>query len=382
VKDKRKEKLANGQLRFVISPREVTVEIFVFVQRNRVYHRMPGRRQRRHFQQTDEFTRGMVIGLRRAGWSLRQIAADTNMDVSTVHRLWLRWLQQGNVARLGGAGAARVTSARVDRRIRREAVAHPQTSCTSILQHVQDTLDVPISTRTISRRLVESGLHSRRPLRILPLTPQHRRQRLEWCQARATWRMEWRNVVFSDESRFCFSCDSHRIRVWRRRGERSNPAVTVERPTARQRGIMVWGAISYDSMSPLVRIQGTMRAQDYVQNVLQPVAIPYLQGVPNAIFQQDNARPHTARISQNALQGVQMLPWPAYSPDLSPIEHVWDTIGRRLQTLPLPRSEDDLWQMVDREWRNIPQDNIRTLIDSVPRRVCSCIALRGAPTSY
>ncbi|UYV75763.1 kek1 [Cordylochernes scorpioides] len=176
--------------------------------------------------------------------------------------------------------------------------------------------------------------------------------------------------------------DSRRVRVWRRRGERSNPAAIVERPTVRQRGIMVWGAIAYDSRSPLLRIQGTMTAQRYVDDVLRPVTLPYLQGVPNALYQQDNARPHTARISQQALQDVQMLPWPPYSPDLSPIEHVWDIIGRRLHALPQPRSEDELWQMVEREWRAIPQDAIRTLIDSLPRRVAACIAVRGGPTCY
>ncbi|UYV65504.1 hypothetical protein LAZ67_3004540 [Cordylochernes scorpioides] len=187
---------------------------------------------------------------------------------------------------------------------------------------------------------------------------------------------EWHRVVFSDESRFCLSSDSRRVRVWRRRGERSNPAAIVERPTVRQRGIMVWGAIAYDSRSPLLRIQGTMTAQRYVDDVLRPVTLPYLQGVPNALYQQDNARPHTARISQQALQDVQMLPWPPYSPDLSPIEHVWDIIGRRLHALPQPRSEDELWQMVEREWRAIPQDAIRTLIDSLPRRVAACIAAK------
>ncbi|GFT02523.1 transposable element Tcb1 transposase [Trichonephila clavipes] len=143
---------------------------------------------------------------------------------------------------------------------------------------------------------------------------------------------------------------------------------------------MVWGTIVYDSTSPLVRIQGTLNAQRYVQNVLLPVAIPYLQGLPNAIFQQENAHPHTSRISQHVLRGVHMLLWPAYLPDLSPIEHVWDVIGRRLQTLPLPRTNDPLWQMVEREWRTIPQDTIRTLIDSVPRRVSSCIAVDLHPT--
>ncbi|UYV62702.1 hypothetical protein LAZ67_2001617, partial [Cordylochernes scorpioides] len=339
--------------------------------------RMLGHRKRRQFKQTDAFTRGMVIGLKRAGWSIRQIAADTHLGASTVHRLWRRWLEQGNVAIYRNAGATRVTSARVDRRILRQAVAAPQATCTAILQHVQDTLDHSISTRTISRRLVANGLHSCRPLRRLPLTPPNRRQRLEWCRARSTWMTEWHRVVLSDESRFCLSSDSRRVRVWRRRGERSNPAAIVERPTVRQRGIMVWGAIAYDSRSPLLRIQGTMTAQRYVDDVLRPVTLPYLQGVPNALYQQDNARTHTARISQQALQDVQMLPWPPYSPDLSPIEHVWDIIGRRLHALPQPRSEDELWQMVEREWRAIPQDAIRTLIDSLPRRVAACIAVRG-----
>ncbi|UYV66563.1 hypothetical protein LAZ67_4002086 [Cordylochernes scorpioides] len=206
--------------------------------------------------------------------------------------------------------------------------------------------DTDLPDRTISRRLVANGLHSCRPLRRLPLTPPNRRQRLEWCRARTTWMTEWHRVVFSDESRFCLSSDSRRVRVWRRRGERSNPAAIVERPTVRQRGIMVWGAIAYDSRSPLLRIQGTMTAQQYLDDVLRPVTLPYLQGVPNALYQQDNARPHTARISQQALQDVQMLPWPPYSPDLSPIEHVWGIIGRRLHALPQPRSEDQLWQMI------------------------------------
>ncbi|UYV70036.1 hypothetical protein LAZ67_7001545 [Cordylochernes scorpioides] len=302
---------------------------------------MPGHRKRRQFKQTDAFTRGMVIGLKRAG----QIKADTHLGSSTVHRLWRRWLEQGNVEIYRNVGATRVTS------------AHHS-----------------ISTRTISRRLVANGLHSCRPLRRLPLTPPNRRRRLEWCRARSTWMTEWHRVVFSDESRFCLSSDSRRVRVWRRRGERSNLAAIVERPTVRQRGIMVWGAIAYDSRSPLLRIQGTMTAQRYVDDVLRPVTLPYLQGVPNALYQQTNARPHTARISQQALQDVQMLPWPPYSPDLSPIEHVWDIIGRRLHALPQPRSEDELWQMVEREWRAIPQDAIRTLIDSLPRRVAACIA--------
>lgn len=70
--------------------------------------------------------------------------------------------------------------------------------------------------------------------------------------------------------------------------------------------------------------------------MLQPVALPYLQQLQDPIFQQDNARPHTAAVTRNFLRqaNVTVLPWPARSPDLSPKEHVWDMIGRRLSRLP------------------------------------------------
>ncbi|KFM62278.1 hypothetical protein X975_05145, partial [Stegodyphus mimosarum] len=109
---------------------------------------------------------------------------------------------------------------------------------------------------------------------------------------------------------------------------------------------MVWGAITYDSRSSLICIQGTMMAQRYVDYVLLSLSLPCLQRVPSALYQKNYPQPHTTCISQHTLHSVQMLPWPLLSPNLSPI-------GCHLQSLPLLRSEDELWQMVDREWRAI-----------------------------
>ncbi|GFX23252.1 hypothetical protein TNCV_4560341 [Trichonephila clavipes] len=74
-----------------------------------------------------------------------------------------------------------------------------------------------------SRHLAEANLKSKRPLRALPLTPEHRQLRLQWCQARLMWSAtDWHKVVFSDESRFVWGIDDNRVRVWRRPGERYN----------------------------------------------------------------------------------------------------------------------------------------------------------------
>ncbi|GFY20210.1 transposable element Tcb2 transposase [Trichonephila clavipes] len=92
---------------------------------------------------------------------------------------------------------------------------------------------------------------------------------------------------------------------------------------------------------------------------------------------QDNARPHTARVAQDFLRHFQTLPWPARSPDLSPVEHVWDQLKRQM---PSCHSVHDLELAVQGLWAHLPQDNIRCLINSMPDRLVACIAAGGGPT--
>ncbi|GFV24515.1 transposable element Tcb1 transposase [Trichonephila clavipes] len=189
---------------------------------------MPGKRARRHFSQLSEFERGLIIGMKTAGWSTRRVAGQVDHSECAVRNCWDQWTQE-----------------------------------------------------------------------VVP------------SQINAT---DWQKVVFSDESRFVLGIDDNRVRVWRRPGEQYNSPRTVLHHTDRKAGVMVWGAIAYDSRSTLIVIRGTLTGQRYVDDILRPHTGPFLNGLPGAIFQQNNARPHTARVAQDFLRHFQTLPWPARSP--------------------------------------------------------------------
>ncbi|GFS58259.1 transposable element Tcb2 transposase [Trichonephila clavipes] len=262
-------------------------------------------------------------------------------------------------------------SRREDRHIVRNARVQPTASSTSILVQVAPSLGAPVSSRTIRRRLAEGHLVSRRPLRVLPLTPTHRRLLLEWCRARGNrTAVEWNQVVFNDESRFNLSIHDNRARVWRPRGERLNPAFSLQRHPVPTAGVMVWDALAYNTWSPLVLNRGSMPAQRYVLDILQPHVLPLM---PGAIFQQDNARPHTAKMSQDYIRTVTILPWPARSPDLSPIKHIWDHLGRRVEQ---PTSLNELVARLQQIENEMFQD-IQNLYTSMPYRIASCICGEG-----
>ena len=101
------------------------------------------------------------------------------------------------------------------------------------------------------------------------------------------------------------------------------------------------------------------------------------------IFQHDNAACHTARGVEAFLQAknVTLLPWPALSPDLSPIENVWAYIANKMVGKCF-LSKDDVWAEVQMEWANVPLAYIQSLYDSMPSRLLAVQQAKGYPTRY
>ncbi|GFX82366.1 transposable element Tc1 transposase [Trichonephila clavipes] len=326
---------------------------------------------KRHFSQLREFERGLIIALKTAGWSTHRVAGQVDRSECAVRNCLEQWTREGTHVRKTGSGATRNTTRREDRRIVRQALVDPTVTRSTIRADV----GIAILPQTISRHLAEGNLKSKRPFRVLPLTLEHRQLRLQWCQARSMWNVtDWQKVVFSDESQFVLGTDDNRVRVWRRPGERCNSpphCSTSHCPHSWCNGL---GGIAYNSRCTLIVMRGTLTRQRYVDDIFRPHV-----GLPGAIFQQDSTRSHTARVAQDFLRHFQTLPWPARSPDLFPVEHVWDQLKRQM---PSCHSVYDLELAVQNLWAHLPQDNIRCLINSMSDRVAACIAAGGGPTRY
>ncbi|KFM66466.1 Transposable element Tcb1 transposase, partial [Stegodyphus mimosarum] len=239
-----------------------------------------------------------------------------------------------------------------------------------------------ISRQTVYRRLGQIGLYARRPVRCVPLTATHCRLWLAWSREHALWTpQQWACVTFSDKSRFSLQSDSRRTFIWRAPDTRYHQEKIIERHRYGGAGVLVWGGIILGYRNDLHVQIGTMTSQIY-RDVILEQHVRLFRGAMGAqfVFMDDSARPHRENIVSECLQSedITRMDWPAFSPDLNPVEHVWDMLGRRVAArLPPPACLPELRRTLLFEWCNIPHDQIDNLILSMHRRCTNCIASSG-----
>ena len=138
---------------------------------------------------------------------------------------------------------------------------------------------------------------------------------------------------------------------------------------------MVWDGIMGKGKTNLIIVQGSRNAQGNINQILQPEAVPFLQRHGPAILMYDNARPHVASICRQFLNrnNVNVLPWPAVSPDMNPIEHIWDYLGRKIRSRRNVHNFRDLENALIQEWNNIPNVVIRHYVRSIGGGLAACI---------
>ena len=242
--------------------------------------------------------RGRAIAWLQDGVGLREIGRRLGVHHAIIQRLRDRFNATGSTVERRQTGRPRATSIRQDRFLVLSALRQRTATANNLRGQLRATANVVISDQTVWNRLREVNLRARRPAVRPVLTPAHRVARLAWARAHVAWtRQQWARVLFSDESRFTRLFHDGRPRVWRRPGTRFQNANVQERDRYGGGSIMVWGGIGRNYRTPLYRIQGNLTGLGYRDNILQPLVLPAMQALgPGAILQDDNARPHCARV--------------------------------------------------------------------------------------
>jgi transposase len=347
----------------------------------------------------DDITKGKIAMGVDLGVSREEIGKMLGRDHRTIERWADRYEKTGKMERQSGSGRPRKTTESDDRFLLVQCKRDRKKTAVELTGTIKNEDDTPkVSAWTVRRRLTDAGYPARKARKKPLLKARHKKDRLEWAKLHQDWTAEqWSNVLWSDEASFTLFPRPGNTYVRRQPGEEFEEKCLV--PTVKHGGgkIMVWGCFHASGVGVLKRITGIMDQHQY-HTILTHSFMPEMKRLtkeePAAVvwlFQQDNDPKHTARKNKQYLENKKkegkvtfdVLPWPSMSPDLNPIEHIWNKLKDNLRDrVDKPSNLDQLFTFVQEEWSKLPKEFLRNLADSLPRRIKAVIKSRGGATKY
>lgn len=333
----------------------------------------------------------LVKRLLGTGLNYSVIARQSGTSRHFVRNTAIKLTQGESVHNRPGQGRPRVTNDAQDRFIVALSKRNRTKSSREIASEVNSAWDIAITPRTVRGRLVENGLKSytqkRRPYRSQKQT----KTRLAWCRKHINWTpKQWQSVIFSDESHFEVINRKNRGFVRRAPHEKEAQFNFSTRTQGGGGTVSVWGCFTDAGPGPLVVYEGRLNADAYIE-LIAGVLPDFIDDLPldkrsNCKFQQDNAPCHKAKktlkwFKENLLSQVKTMDWPPTSPDLNPIENIWQIIDQRLKNYSIATKEQ-LEAAIKEIWENVSVATCQTLVASMHKRVKAVHAARGKNISH
>ena len=258
-----------------------------------------------------------------------------------------------------------------------------------VTQSLQDVTSLSVSPQTVHHHLQKAGLQPVVKKKCPLLKLAHRKARLLWAERHQEYTVDdWMRVVWSDETKINRLGSDSRKWAWKEAGEGLTDRQAEGTLKFGGGNVMMWSCMLWEGVGYATRIEGKMDAQLYcsiLDDELQQSLDFYNKTPDDIIFQQDNDPKHTSKLAQKWFQdhNYTVMKWPAQSPDLNPIEHLWWHVKRRLADYETPSSGvEELWNHCQVEWEKIPKEVCQNLIESMPRRVQAVIKAKGGYTKY
>lgn len=333
----------------------------------------------------DVSTRALIVHMFKEGKSYSDIATLVNCSKKKVYTAVQHYKKHNTTENVSRKKKARKTSSREDALIIREAKKFPHKTAREIRVEIFGVAESAPSVDTVKRRLREAGLPSRVARKKPLLSSNNRKKRLEFARRYRDWTVQqWKNVLFSDETKINRVSSDGRRYVRRPKNQPFNPKYTI--PTLKHGGgsIMVWGSMSWKGPGAIHWVKERMDRFVYT-NILENVMLPYAEENLSVLwtYQQDNDPKHTAAYTKKWFQDnyVTVLDWPSCSPDLNPIEHMWGYIKRKVGSEKIDNFAD-LYEKIQQIWYSTPKSFCEKLITSMPRRLEEVIKNNGYATKY
>jgi transposase len=327
-----------------------------------------------------------ILSLLDSGHSAHHISSLTGLHHTTISRLQRKHHPyQQRVA----AGRPPKLSEADTRYAQHLITSRKAENASQITQILQEITNQSLTSQTTRNHLKKAGLKAvvkaKKPL----LTKRHRKERLDFALAHQHWTVEdWKTVVWSDETKINRLGSDGRIWAWKKAGEGLSDRLVKETKKFGGGSLMMWGCMLWEGVGYACKIDGKMDGELYtkiLQDELQDSLAHYGKDPSSITFQQDNDPKHKSKIATNWFEdhGFKVLPWPAQSPDLNPIEHLWDHLKRKLGEYErVPGGILELWERVQVEWEKIEPEVCQNLIESMPRRVAAVVKANGGHTKY
>lgn len=337
-------------------------------------------------KETTQVQRSNVILLRKRGDTIREIAESLNLARSTVSDIISRHKITGSTENRRRTGRKPILSEQNKRHLARVVKKDPFISGCKLAAQVETIVGEPVSRFTISRALNEIGIKSRTPRDKPFISDQNRRKRLAYAKKYVNMPLSfWKRVLWTDESKFNVRASDGRVRVWRTDGtalQTKNMRGTVKHGGG---SVMVWGGMFHAGVATMEFIEGIMYKEDYrdiLERNITKSTKKYRLG-SNFTFMHDNDPKHKSKLVTDYLdeKGLSVLDHPPQSPDLNPIEHLWDEIGRALQQKQITNRKQ-LIKEIEEAWEAIRPETTQRLVESMPRRLAEVIKYKGGHTHY